>query len=479
VLQADLVAHALRGAHPGIEIVRMTRVSEGDRQPGVDLRAAADKGLFTVDLSRALLDDQADAVVHSWKDLPIEGPHGTTIAATLLRADPRDVLLVRREVADRMPAELTVLTSSPRRAWQITTSGPRWLPWRVETIRTAPVRGNVPTRLKKLVAGEGDALIVAKAALDRLLSADAPSAVAAEVRAAIDRTHWMVLPLREHPTAPAQGALAIETAANRPDLVARFAAIDDPPTRRAVAAEREILRAFGGGCHEAVGATVLERPYGRVTSVRADVEGIGSRETWTLDPVSPAPPRAPVSQIWPRPEERDHARRRLLDVPEPRPGAAWFVSRAEALPTAWHPRPEQLIWAAGGRTWERLARRGIWVHGSTDGLGDVEPPDIALLAGRGDLHWLRLTHTASGIADALGTYVVDLDLPGDLAARTHFFWTSGSACRLALARFPALAGAWHASGPGRTAEALRETLGASARLSVWLDYDQWHQYLTC
>jgi hydroxymethylbilane synthase len=476
VLQADLVAAAVRRVRPGIEIVRLTRSAVGDRDPQIDLSAAPDKGLFTMDLSRALVEGHADAVVHSWKDLPVEGPAGTAIAATIARADPRDVLLVRRDVVDAQPTRITVLSSSPRRVWQITNNGQRWLPWPVQSIATAPVRGNVPTRLRKLVSGEGDALIVAKAALDRLLSSDAPAGVSMGVRAALDRCRWMVLPLKEHPTAPAQGALAIEVADTRSDLRALFGELDDSATRQAVEREREILGAFGGGCHEAVGATVLVRDYGRVTSVRARVDGHAERATWRLDSVSPLPPPAAPGKIWPRPEERHGAERVSLHVAMPDDDGAWWVSRADALPADWRPGVDRIIWTSGSRSWERLARRGIWVTGCADGLGDGEAPGADTLAGR-ELTWRRLTHSGSGDQVALATYHVETPLAEDLTSRTHFYWTSGSVFRAALARHPSLASAWHASGPGRTAAALRETLGEGAPTSTWLDYDQWLQHI--
>jgi hypothetical protein len=153
------------------------------------------------------------------------------------------------------------------------------------------------------------------------------------------------------------------------------------------------------------------------------------------------------------------------------------VSRADALPDGWRPSADQLIWTSGSRSWERLARRGIWVNGCADGLGDVEPPAIDTLAGH-HLTWLRLTHTGSGDAGALATYIVETPLADDLPARTHFYWTSGSVFRAAVARYPALRRAWHASGPGRTAAALRETLGDTAPASIWLDYEQWHRHVT-
>ena len=424
VLQAGLVARALHGHWPGLDLVRMTRASEGDRDRRLDLGNAAEKGVFTADLSQQLLTDDADLVVHSWKDLPIEPHAGTTVAATLERADARDALLVRRDVVRDKPAALNVLSSSPRRAWQLATSLAPLLPWPTNELRILPVRGNIPTRLTKLLTGHGDALVVAKAALDRLLSGDAAPEMAAAVRTALDACRWMVLPLKAFPTAPAQGALAIEAAAHRTDVLDYVRAINHEPTWRAVARERAILQSFGGGCHEAVGASVLIRDYGTVESVRARTNAGVEATTWSLESTTLPPPVASTAHIWPRPDERERATRRALDVPMPAAIDGLWVARADAWPGAYQQTTE-FVWAAGERTWQRLAARGVWVSGSADGLGDAEPANIDALAGHA-VAWQRLTHAAPGYPDALATYAVEPDVPEDLASRTHFFWTSGS-----------------------------------------------------
>jgi hydroxymethylbilane synthase len=479
VLQAELVARAFRSRWPSLEVVRLTRSSEGDRDQRVALWSMPDKGLFTADLSRALVNDDADLAVHSWKDLPIASPTGTVVAGTLPRADPRDVLLVRRDVPLRKPSTLTILSSSPRRGWQLETSLRPRLPWDVATLQVTPVRGNIPTRLKRLLAGDGDALVVAKAALDRLLSDDAPAAIASQVRAALVACRWMVLPIREHPAAPAQGAIGIEVAETRSDLVAKAREISDAATWTAVARERAILDSLGGGCHEAIGATVLVREYGEVTSVRARMPGVPEQRTWSLRTAAAIPPITTDASIWPRPNEREVARRRPLEVLPPPAARDLWVARAEALPVAWPIGEDQLVWAAGGRTWERLARRGVWVNGCADGLGDQESPDVDRLAGRAVI-WQRVTHAGTGDPHAIATYVVEQDLPADLDRRTHFFWTSGSLFLDALGRHPGIRAGWHASGPGRTARVVRDALGsdAGARFSIWLDYEQWHQAVT-
>ena len=171
VLQAKAVGEALQRHDPRLDVEYVTHTSEGDRNRSIALWQATEKGLFTQDLTRLLVEGRVDLVVHSWKDLPVEQSPTTMVAGTLERADSRDVLLARPVVAENRPSTLRVLTSSPRRAWQIERSLAALLPWSIGHIEVAPVRGNIATRLQKLLAGEADALVMAKAALDRLLEA--------------------------------------------------------------------------------------------------------------------------------------------------------------------------------------------------------------------------------------------------------------------------------------------------------------------
>ena len=472
-LQAHTVARAIESSWPGVQIVFLSRSAKGDRDVTKPLSSLPDKGAFTADLSHALATDDADIVVHSWKDLPLESAPGTMVAATLERADPRDVLLVREDVAAARPHSLRILSSSPRRAWLVERTARELLPWPVGAVEIVPVRGNVPTRLAHLLAGRGDALVVAKAALDRLLE-DRPSfgAVRARVRSAIDACRWMVLPLRDVPGAPAQGALAIEAAASNESLIKRLRELSHAPTWDAVSRERAFLESHGGGCHAAIAATALPREYGTVFSAKAQTAK-GTDEQWSLD-VSGRACTPADANIWPRPDERERqVRRELVVAPPPAERGLW-VSRSEALPTGWFLQPDRIVWTAGGRTWRKLATRGVWVHGCADGLGDSEAPNIDALAGR-TIAWTRLTHVDAvrDPAEELGTYSVESSWPSDLADRTHLFWSSGTEFQRALAAFPSLRERVHASGPGRTARAIGDEVGAAGRASVWIDYDEW------
>jgi len=228
--------------------------------------------------------------------------------------------------------------------------------------------------------------------------------------------------------------------------------------------ERRVLASFGGGCAEAIGATVLVRDYGRVTSVRANIRD-RQTEVWKLDATTPPPPPTTTDRLWPRPDERLTAEREPVAAAPPAETSVW-VARAEALPVTWSITRDWTVWAAGVRTWQRLAERGIWVNGCADGLGDSESPNVDLLAGR-RVQWHRVSHDQSGDPEAIATYSVKLSIPDDLARRSHFFWTSGSVFRRALDLHPAIRSAWHASGPGRTATIIREALGTDSRHSIW------------
>jgi hydroxymethylbilane synthase len=479
-LQALLVGRAIESGLPDWTVEYVTRVASGDRDTTTPLAALPTKGAFTADLSELLHSGAADLVVHSWKDLPLDLPGerpASMIAATLERADSRDLLLVRRDVVDAHPATLRILSSSPRREWLLRPTLPALLPWQVDTLEFLPVRGNIATRLTRLLEGRGDALVVAKAAIDRLLSFGAPFENAAgTVREALSAMRWMVLPSREVPGAPAQGALAIEVSTSNRALVDALSSISHRPTWDAVAREREILAAHGGGCHEALGATVLPLPYGIVVSVRANTSHGGREETWRLESALSAAPKADLRAIWPQPAERGHGVRRLLDVPQPDDDRGLWVARADALPPTWRVSRERLVWASGSATWRKLAARGVWVHGSAEGLGDAEGPAIDALAGR-PVEWHRLTHDGVDAPNAVATYSVEEPLPGDLAARTHFFWTSGSLFRRAIEQVPPIREGWHASGPGRTAQVVASAIDPS-RVSVALDYEAWLHEVT-
>ena len=498
-IQAETVGNALLAAHQHLQITYHWRASLGDQRGNDPLWQMPEKGVFTADFREGLLSAEFDLVVHSWKDLPIETDGETVITATLPRGDQRDVLLVRRDRWEQRgdDDEFILLTSSPRRAFNLGQCLPQALPKVVSKIRFEPVRGSIQTRVAKMWQPlpdglQSDGLIVAKAALDRLLAASD------ELRPALAQCRWMVLPLSVNPTAPAQGALAIEIASSREDLRELCQPVNCVATFAAVMREREILAAHGGGCHLPLGASVLPRSYGQIEFIRgAAGDGTAINES-RLIPVRARSPQMPRAQLWPltNAENEWFIRAAMTDYDEValREADALWVAKAEALPpgsveqdgilfpSERHKMPScatsKIVWAGGWRTWQRLAQRGVWVNGCTDGLGESEAPLIETLAGK-PLTWCKLTHAdaenllAEHTMPALATYrLIPRETAPDITGRQSFFWTSGSNFLRALALAPWIKDKVHACGPGHTQRVL-ERLGIQPHIflsrAAWLN----------
>jgi len=236
--QAGTVADRLAsGGRVEVELVIVK--TTGDRRQDVLLGEAGAIGLFTREVQQALLEKRADFAVHSFKDLPSEPAEGLTLAAVSRRADPRDLLLVRPESCDPDKAPFPVRTGS-----RIGTSAARRAAF-VRALRPdcEPVllRGNVPTRVRKLCESQYDAILLAAAGVQRL-GLD------------LDGLVSQALGLELWPCSPGQGALALECRAGDPGTAGLLAEIGDPGTAEAVSAERGLLRRLGGGCGLPLGA---------------------------------------------------------------------------------------------------------------------------------------------------------------------------------------------------------------------------------
>src|SRR5688500_7704651 len=228
--QARLVHDAFaRQGHPCRIVLIET---EGDRRVP---DTAWGEGAFVAAIERALLAGRVDVAVHSAKDIPTDEDPRLRIAAYLSRADPRDALVVRSDALERRLADLPVGarvgTDSPRRTG--------FLLARRADLAVHPIHGNVDTRLRRLDAGETDALVLACAGLDRLGLSDRIA----------ERLEPEVVP-----PAPGQGAIALQIRHDDARMLALVAAIDDRRTRQAVEAERAFLTASGGGCRAPIGA---------------------------------------------------------------------------------------------------------------------------------------------------------------------------------------------------------------------------------
>jgi len=479
-IQAFQVGRALTAAHPQLTIEYSFHESLGDKNQTDPLWQMPEKGVFTQDLREGLLAGRYDLAVHSWKDLAIEDDGATEIAATLPRADMRDLLLVRQDRWEEVTrtGRMTVLTSSPRRSYNLQSFLPAALPAKITELIFEPVRGNVPTRVRKMWNPGADALVVAKAAMDRLL--EAPEGEFAgtkiELRDALAQCRWMILALGANPSAPAQGALAVEIRSGRGELRDLMNAISCAETFETTQREREILRGYGGGCHQKIGVNVLRRPYGEITFLRGLTdEGVALSEHRLLA-APPRPPKVARELMWPlTPTGSDWFKR--APIPAKIPDTPLWVAKADALPEDASVFDSQIVWTSGSKTWLKLASRGIWVNGSADGLGEQEDPHIETLVGK-DVNWTKLTHAdapneSAGILPLtmFPTYrlIPKAESPS-LEGRQHFFWSSGSAFERALQLNPWLRSMTHSCGPGNTHKTLVRNDVAP---HIFLSHEQW------
>lgn len=463
-VQAYSVAKALKNVEENLEIEFLFKKSLGDINLEDPLWKMPEKGVFTQDLSRDLLDGKCDMVVHSWKDLPVELPVGTHLAATLARADRRDLFLIKKEAFSEIhqSRELRVLSSSPRRSHNLSPFFKAYLPFVLDDVSFFDVRGNVPTRIRKLMEAEDKhGLIVAKAALDRLLGAERSEfhEMQSELRSMLSQLEFCVLPVSCDPPAAAQGALAIEVRDGNVFLDALLKKISCEATAREASREREILSAHGGGCHQKIGVFVKQTPFGRIEMTcgqRHDglcldkQEFVSKRGTEALR----------GKKLW---VSSDHTlwERVLLEIPAvPRDADLW-ITKNVGLDRVLQASP-RLIWTAGLKTWRDLAKRGVWVHGSSESFGEGAGwENLSELLGDTP-EWYKVGHSECVETSKKNIFTYELknfELPKDILDFDLFYWASASAFFAAMQKEPSLKNKEHACGMGHTATELSKALG--------------------
>lgn len=241
IAQTRHVIAALKKIHPALQVKIKKISTTGDKDRRTALWTLKETGFFTSQVEDALIANQADFAVHSFKDLPTAQRQELTIAAVFDRNFVEDCLVAKQPLhrkasltgdsVEKLPAGAKIGTSSLRRAAQLRHLRPDLVP--------KPIRGNVKTRLRKLDAGQFDAILLARAGLERL-------GLANKVSFIFDPAVFI--------PAPAQGALAVQTRADDIETNEIIAAIDDESARTTTVAERKILTTMQCGCHAPVGA---------------------------------------------------------------------------------------------------------------------------------------------------------------------------------------------------------------------------------
>lgn len=230
--QAGWVQSTLQTIHPSLSFEIVTIKTKGDKILDVPLAKVGGKGLFVKEIEEALLDRRIDLAVHSMKDMPAETPDGLCIGAVPERESPQDVLISQKNVLfSELSTGASIGTSSLRRSAQLLHKRP--------DLAILPLRGNLDTRLKKVAAGDMDAIILAAAGVKRL-------GFESRITEYIDES--IMLP------AVGQGALCLEIRENDPVIKPLIAALDHQQTRKVVSGERAFLCRLEGGCQIPIAA---------------------------------------------------------------------------------------------------------------------------------------------------------------------------------------------------------------------------------
>lgn len=507
-IQSYMVGNALQELISNVDVSYHFSDSLGDRDLGTPLWKMGSRGVFTKDLQEELISGNLDCLVHSWKDLDLDERSETEVLSVLPREDQRDVLLFKKNSFTNPKSPMVICTSSPRREYNFGSFFSAHIPKRLQGMRISfyPIRGNILTRIKTFLEGDFSGILIAKAAIDRILRAgtetfipesEIPEIVSSSLylRQALDHCLFCILPLSVYPNAPAQGGLAVEISRSNLVLQEIFSKLRDDTAFRCSLTERKILSSFGGGCHQKIGVAVREYPFGMVYFLRGTTDIDGpiyrsgiiqniydthlSKERIFQDSTNRM--KYSRDEIWPpggAMVSRDRQRVSHV-IPE---DADLIVTRKYSLPDEFKQILDgRIVWTAGSETWRELSERDIWVHGSFDGLGEYPlSSDLEYIVNR-KLNFFKLTHQNTrdySFYPLINTYII-----GDTVIPENFrvekiraaFWRSGSEFDFVTGRYPQLKKVDTYCGPGFTYRHLLEdrVIREHNNIQVTLSFSDW------
>ena len=376
--QSEMMRDLIISHHPEVDISLEGIQTRGDQIQDRPLTELEGKDFFVAELDRALLAGETDFTIHSLKDLSTERPDNIFLAAIPPRYAPHDIIIFAPGLFDndKRPKNLTIGTGSPRRKSCVEKHLAALLPndGELPQVQCVPIRGNVETRLKRLYEPserfpQVDGVVLALAGLERLWSNTETQKALFPL---LQKTRHMVLPLPLFPTAPGQAALAIECRTDDEKSRALLEPLHCELTARSVKTERALLSALGGGCHLPLGATAFMHEHlgEMMWSSAPDADGdVRTQINWAAE--SQLPKNMIAKNVVDGVQAR--AVRHSVDlslntsIPE---DAHVFVAHRRALHTSLIQDPQKRqFWVPGVGTWRKCAAEGLFITGSTDGLG--------------------------------------------------------------------------------------------------------------
>ena len=479
-----MVGSAISQKYPQISLNYISTKTSGDVNQNLDISNSSTMGVFTSDISDQVVNEKDSIAVHSWKDFPIEDNKKTNIYGTLKRADMRDMLFLKPELKNLQSIdELIIMTSSPRRRYALETNLADLIPISFGKIDFVDIRGNIDTRLKKFMADEAHGIVVAKAAIDRIIEYEKSNNLSTSpIQTCLEGSQWMVLPLSLFPSAPAQGAIGIEVANNNSLLIDLVHSINEKETFDNVANERKVMSRYGGGCSQKIGVSIWEKNDLKIKSINGLTEDGQVLEDFTTissrlnEPDSRKTTNRsnafPVAK-----SEKNIFSRRFLDK-NTQIGkikdSTIYITRKTVLqnkPTFAH---SCILITSGIKTWRESVKKGYWINGTTDSMGQSELDQLGFITKGKDVIKLSFKKNSSDKTDTIDLYeLLDPKFPKDFEEREEYFWMSSFAFSVALVRYPAIIKKRHASGMGNTYNKIKKLIGQDNEITTYLSYEHW------
>jgi len=495
-LQSYKVADAIKKKYPLIEIEFQFSESLGDKNLNDPLWKMPEKGVFTSDFTEGLIQKKYDLVVHSWKDLPIEENSQTAIVATLNREPSNDLLLIPKNKDLSKSQDIKILSSSPRREYNLKNFLKEHVFIRSKEISFLPVRGNIQTRVEKLLTQDADALVVAFAAIKRLLEFQETKDLITNY---LNQLSFCIIPITVNPPAAAQGALAIEVLKDNKELIRILDEINCSKDFRLVEKERLELKKHGGGCHQKIGVL-----FSSLKDQELKVLKGLTKEGLKLDEVK-LYQKTKIQLLKPWSESRSKFKifsknsLEILDdywineISKPtrsevmishpfvleNPKVITFLKKLASVKTVY-------FTTSSLNVWKKMSEFGFFVYGSAEGIG------IQIEHLNSEISRFKLSHQdSSGIDNSYQLVpcyklepkkLSDLEktaLKNELLSSDGYFWSSYTQFKYVSALQEQILTRHHFCGPGLSYDNIKHHLenviGHSKNLCSYLNEQDWLQ----
>ena len=344
------------------------------------------------------------------------------------------------------------------------------MPIKFNKINFLDLRGNIDTRLKKFINDQNtDGIVIAKAALDRVINTDMQEAQSLKeiIFKCLKESQWIVLPLSSFPSAPGQGAIGIEVANNNKKTIELVKNINNKPIYDNVTEEKLIMSDYGGGCSQKIGVSVWNKNEKMIHSLFGITESNEKLKAFSIvrsTSEQTINTKVKKNEVFPKNKEEQNIFERS-DVNKNQSlnklkSTLIYITRKNVLENRPVFDASCILWTSGLKSWRAANNLGYWIHGTSDSMGETEIKSIQTFIGE-NFPITKLTFKNDDLPKVKTIDVYELNnpkFPDDMANRKEFFWMSSLAFKTALEQYPEIIDKQHACGMGNTFKKLKKII---------------------